>query len=340
MSESQQRHGLSELPAWRRLLLTGGVALALVMGQGGAVTAQDASPVATECDAPELPPGTPTPMMEGSPEAMPEMEEGMGTPEASAAGDAELPEGTAADDATAAEIMAAVENYVACYQSGDFAAVHALETENYLLENYGSANPYDAIASDESEGAPFTVQLVSISNPMTYEDGRVSADVEIILNDHWFWHIRQFYADGGDYWLLDQEITLKPEPEGDTAVVGVALGSPDNEYSLVPNTSSVLENEVIIFHAVNGGAELHELIVAQLPEGADPMGLLDGSVAFEDVKFIGAVWDIAPGEEADLALVNLPPGTYHLLCFYPTPEGVPHLAEGMVAVFTVNPLTT
>src|SRR3954470_19636036 len=99
MSESQQRHGLSNLPGLGRLLAASGVALALVVAQGGAISAQDASPVATECVAPALPPGTPTPSMEGSPEAMGGME-GM---EATPAAEPTTPEGTPADEATAAE---------------------------------------------------------------------------------------------------------------------------------------------------------------------------------------------------------------------------------------------
>ena len=340
MSKSQQRHGLSELPALRRMLIVSGVALAVVVGQGSAVYAQDASPVATECVAPELPPGTPTPMMEGSPEAMPEMEGIEGTPPAAASPEAEatMPEGTPADEATAAEITAAVENYLACLNSGDPTKIHALETANYLLSEFGSSNPYDVIASDEGS-PPLTIEVVSISNQMTYSDGRVSADVEAVVNDHWYVNVREILAQDGDYWKVDQEIFMSAEPEGDTAVVGVALGAPDNECSIVPNTASVLETEVLIFHAVNGGVEAHELLVLQLPEGTDPMGLLDGSVAFEDVTFIGGVFGIAPGDSQDLALVNLEPGTYTLICFFPSPEGASHAELGMVATFTVDPLT-
>lgn len=340
MSESQQRHGLSELPAARRVIAAAGVAFALVIGQGGSISAQDASPTPIECVAPALPPGTPTPMEEGSPEAMPAMEP-EGTPpaaEGTPSAEPTAPVGTPADDATAAEITAAIENYAACTNTGDFAKIHALETANYLMTNYGSGNPYDAIASDEG-GPPTMVELVSVSNQMTYDDGRVSADVEVLVNEHWFLHETMLLAQEDGTWKLDEEITLKPEPEGDTAVVGVALGSADNEYSITPNAPSVLQSEVLIFHATNGGAEAHELIVLQLPEGADPAGLLDGSLGFDQVNFIGGVFDLAPGESQDLALVNLEPGTYTLICFFPSPEGAPHAALGMVATFTVDPLT-
>ena len=76
-------------------------------------------------------------------------------------------------------------------------------------------------------------------------------------------------------------------------------------------------------------------IVLQLPDGADPLGLLDGSVAFEDVTFLGGVFDIAPGGSADLTFLNLPVGTYTMICFFPSPDGAPHAAHGMVQQFNI-----
>jgi len=317
-----------------RVLAVGIAVLALLAGgfvQSAAVRAQDASPTPVECDAPELPPGTPTPQMEGSPAAL------EGSPVAVSEETAEAtPEaGTPADEATAAEITAAVENYVACFDSGDPAKYVALETENYWEENYGSGNPYDAVAS-ESEGPSFTAELVSISNPMTYSDGRVSAEIEVVLGGHWYVHEIMYFVQDGEYWKLDQEVELAPEPEGDTAVVGVQLGSPEDEYTIIPNATSATQSPVLIFHATNAGQEAHELLVLRLPEGADPMGLLDGSVPFEQVEFIGAVFDIQPGGSQDLALVNLDPGDYTLICFVPSPDGTPHAALGMVTTFTVD----
>jgi uncharacterized cupredoxin-like copper-binding protein len=186
------------------------------------------------------------------------------------------------------------------------------------------------------QGAPFTANVLSVENEMTYPDGRVSADVEVILGDHWFQHLRMFFVQDAGYWKLDQEVILRPEPEGDTAVVGVALGAPDNEYAIAPNTSSVVAMPVLIFQATNGGQEVHELVVLQLPEGADPMGLVDGSISFDQVKFIGAVDNIAPGETKPLALVNLPPGVYTLACFLSAPDGKTHFEHGMYTQFEVT----
>jgi uncharacterized cupredoxin-like copper-binding protein len=332
MSKRPSQPGVRGPVALVRWLTVGCAVLALLAGgfvRGTAVRAQEASPTPAVCDAPALPPGTPTPQMEGSPVAeMPSAEE--------AAPAASPQAGTPADEATTAAVTAAVNNYAACFNSGDPAKYVALETENYLLANYGSANPYDAIAS-ESGGPRFTAELVSISNPMTYADGRVSADVEVILGGHWFQHETMYFVQDGAYWKLDEEVILTPEPAGDTAVVGVALGSPDNEYSITPNTDSVTQSPVLIFHATNGGQEAHELVVLKLPDGADPMGLFDGSLGFDQVQFLGGVFDLAPGESQDLALVNLDPGEYTLICFFTAPDGKSHAEHGMVTTFTVNP---
>src|SRR5215217_9470028 len=130
MSRRPRQRGVRGPVVVARVLAVGIAVLALLAGgfvQSAAVRAQDASPTPVECDAPELPPGTPTPQMEGSPAAL------EGSPVAVSEETAEAtPEaGTPADEATAAEIAAAVENYVACFDSGDPAKYVALETENY-----------------------------------------------------------------------------------------------------------------------------------------------------------------------------------------------------------------
>ena len=56
---------------------------------------------------------------------------------------------------------------------------------------------------------------------------------------HMFQHEIMYFVKDGGYWKLDEEVILTPEPQGDTAVVGVQLGSPDNEYTIIPNADSV-----------------------------------------------------------------------------------------------------
>jgi hypothetical protein len=337
---------------WRTLAALAILATLVIAGSATA-TAQDASPMASpaaaECVSPGLPPGTPTPHEEeemASPVASPAPAE-MASPEAIEIPEASpLPEGQPADEATAAAIIAAIENYAACYNegqaSGDPSLYVALETANFWAFA-GFTNPYDRVA-DEMESPFKTATLVSVGNPMTYDDGRVSADIEVVLGDHFFVHQREFLVQDGDVWKLDGEATLKPEPEAESVSVnGVQIVETTDEatgevtYEFVSTVASFdwQPAEALIINVSNLGVELHEALVLQLPEGADPLGLLDGSVPFEDVTFYGGVFGIQPGETQDIALLNLPPGTYTLICFIPGPDGTPHAANGMVVNFNI-----
>ena len=316
------------------------VVLAVVGMTAGVASAQDATPTATECVSPGV-------AMEdmASPEAMedmasPEAMEEMTAPEATP-----LPEGQPADEGTSAAITATLENYVACFnagaESGDPGLYVGLESENYIASQ-GFSSPQERVESEM--GSDFTAELLSVSNPLTYDDGRVSADIAIVLNGHWYQELRSFLVQSGDIWLYDAESTLKPNPQ-DAATISVngisitevtdeATGQITYAFEFLGSTT-IIQTEALIFNITNNGEELHEAVVVRLPEGADPMGLLDESVSFEDVEFFGGVFDIMPGETQDLALLNMEPGVYTMLCFYPGPSGMPHAAEGMIGQFEI-----
>ena len=102
--------------------------------------------------------------------------------------------------------------------------------------------------------------------------------------------------------------------------------------------TSVVATDVLILQAINTATnkEPHELVVVKLPEGMDPMAVLDPATDFSKIEFIGQVSVPIPGESVDMTLVNLPPGKYELLCFFPGPDGSPHAAHGMMASFEVT----
>jgi hypothetical protein len=329
------------------------LALGLFTSAGLApVSAQDAtpaaSPAAVTCVSPGLPPGTPTPMDDmgsmdmGTPVG--ETDE-MGSPIAVEEAE-EVVSGTEADEATAATIVAAVENYVACYNegqtTGDPALYVGLESSGYLASQ-GYANPYDRVA-DETGAPPRPAALLAIDNAMVWDDGRVSADVQLLLGDHWYNHWRIFLADEGDAWLYDQEAPLPPTPDVDfVAVNGINITETTDEasgeityaFQSFSGSWDFAASDAIVFNITNSGVEPHEAIVVQLPEGADPMGLLDESVAFEDVTFYGVAAPILPGGSADLTFLDLPVGAYTMICFFPGPDGSPHAAHGMVQQFNI-----
>jgi uncharacterized cupredoxin-like copper-binding protein len=336
MSMSRRRRAPSRWPALSRLLIAGFAALALLgggLGRGAPVYAQDASPEASPvtgpCDAPALPPGTPTPRVEGSPVA-----EMPGAEEAAPAASPEA--GTPADEATTQTAVAAVQNIVNCLNSGNYEGVAALFTPNMVRQIAGTTNPYDVL--DALQGLVF--RDFQTDGVATYADGRLSIEVTYLETEYQYVHERWWLVQDGDYWKLDGYDTLTPEPAGDTAVVGVALGSPDNEYSITPNTDSVTQSPVLIFHATNAGKEAHMLAVLKLPAGATIDQVMQDESLQQQTEFIGSIDYLAPGEAQDLALVNLPPGAYTLICFFPAPDGKTHAEHGMVTTFTVNPASS
>jgi len=323
------------MPArWKTVACAVAALLTVGFGSFGSVAAQDASPVAmAECDAPDLAPGAPTDPG-ASPVAMEEMD--MAEEATPVAEEVEEDAGTPAEGAVADEILAAANNLAACVNGGDMEGAVALMTSNFLMETFGITNPYDAV--EFMTGTTFGD--FSASNPRTYEDGSVSVDATYMGSQYQLTGETWTFVDGGDYWMVDSLDGFTPEFDGDSAIVGVNLTEVTDDagaitYGIEPNTPSVAQPEVLVFHAINAGIMDHELVVLQLPEGADPAGLMDGSIAESDVVFMGQI-TVAAGEQGDMVLVGLPAGMYTLVCFFPDEQGVPHFVNGMVAQFEVT----
>ncbi len=98
------------------------------------------------------------------------------------------------------------------------------------------------------------------------------------------------------------------------------------------------------FNLVNEGTEAHHVQLFQLGEGTtmDDVGAAlatgDPGQLLQIGAFVGGTGVADPGSEsvAD-ALIGLEEGTYVMLCFVEGPDGLPHLALGMVQPFEVGP---
>ena len=327
----EDRRRVTHLNGWKAL--AGSLVAVMTLGLSPVgVTAQDASPMASpvvfgECVAPDLPPGTPTPMDMGSPvvEEVPDIASPVAVEPVE---EAEAPVGTTAEGAEAEEIIGAMENIVSCLNSGNYEGTVALMTTNFMMSEFGTGNPHDVVMFLEG----FSFQVQSIDNPMTYDDGRVSVDFQYQETPYSVSAERWFFVDEDGTRKLDSVSFITPDIDVESStIVGVALGeNEDGTYFITPNTSTVVQSEAIIFHGRNDGAMPHEIVALRLPEGVDPMGLLDGSVSEEDVEFYGVIF-LQPGEEGDLTLLNVEPGTLTLVCFIPGPDGAPHAAHGMIS---------
>ncbi len=151
--------------------------------------------------------------------------------------------------------------------------------------------------------------------------------------------------------------TVQPfEVVGDAATPGA---TPEAEGPVVDGTVRLIDfnfefPESIaagrqVWAVTNIGEEPHELLLARSPqpvtaeqvmelmagesEEATPTG---GGPSFGDFEPVGGIGWLSPGETA-WTEVDLEAGTYVALCFVFDPEsGLPHVAMGMVAVFTVG----
>jgi hypothetical protein len=295
----------------------------LAFGGGSIVRAQDATPAAS-------PAGDCTPNA-GISEATP----AAATPEASPVA-AEAPVGTPADDATTAEVQAFIANIQACI--GDEAALQTLITPNLALTLGGYASIEEAAADGFLTDLPFGD--ADVSHIQSYDDGSVSANMQYMQSEYQLVSEKWMIIDVDGEWKLNAitEGDL-PDLDGDQAAVGVnLLENGDGTYSIAPNAESVVATDILILQGINPdtNSEAHELVVIKLPEGADPMGLFDGTVSQDDIEFIGAVTAGEPGSSADMYLLGLPAGKYTLLCFFPSADGSPHAAHGMMAPFEVT----
>jgi hypothetical protein len=90
----------------------------------------------------------------------------------------------------------------------------------------------------------------------------------------------------------------------------------------------------------NEGAEPHHAQLARLKPGVTEEQLMarlrEGpEAALPLLSFSGGPAAIPPAGAQEVTL-ELPPGDYVMLCFVPSPDGVPHLAKGMIKPFRVT----
>lgn len=313
-------------------------ALALLISLAVPAAAQtgtpEASPAAMACDAPALPPGTPTAMEDM---AMGGMD--MGTPEGDATPEGQdagmmppasptVPDGTPADEETSARVIAAIENVINCYNSGNLLGVAALFTPAGLEAEFGISNPYDI----ELVGGGPPLVIDSISDVQVHDDGRLSAELVASFGGAQLSRERWILVESGDYLLVDETPDLPVEaPEGAVTIDAVML---DFEFEL--SESTVPADQPLVFKVTNEGEYPHELVIIQLPEGATVDQVLDGTVGFEEIAFFGATYSESGQPAPDLVLTGLPAGTYTVVCIVDVPDGIPHVARGMIAELTAE----
>jgi uncharacterized cupredoxin-like copper-binding protein len=292
--------------------------------------------MAGPCVAPELPPGTPTSMEEGTPAAAMEATPGSGEDEGAAV-EEEAPAGTPADPTAAGEAEAALENLFNCINGGDYLAAAALMTDNFIQNLLEVPTPYDVPATFEGVQP---VDLRSVSNAQTYADGRISVDAVytgLFNGPGALGSARWFFVEEDGTHKLDHYQDV-PLPEGvlsDATVIDVQMV----DFAFALSEYTVPANTPVIFRTTNnsGTGTPHVNIVLTYQEGTTAEGLIEGEVNIEEAStgFYGAIF-LEPGQSGDLAFESLAPGTYFLVCDVETEDGTPHYELGMVSQVTVE----
>ena len=148
--------------------------------------------------------------------------------------------------------------------------------------------------------------------------------------------VRQSMVKQDGVWKIDGEERLSPGIQSGTTTVDLQI----DECTLVSESNAVTSANVA-FRVENVGKRPHHFMLNRVPEGLDLMLLLHGDGSphegIEDVAFVDS---LEPGEQINVAFTKpLAPGRYVLLCFRPNlddPQGLPHIAAGIVAEFTVH----
>ncbi|MDF2969503.1 MAG: hypothetical protein K0Q93_3281 [Nocardioidaceae bacterium] len=146
------------------------------------------------------------------------------------------------------------------------------------------------------------------------------------------------------------------EVVGDAATPGA---TPEAERSVVDGTVRLFDFNFEfpdtvaagrqLWEVTNTGEQPHELLLARSPEPVTAEQVMElmageseeatptgGGPSFANFEPVGGIGWLSPGLTA-LTEIDLEPGTYVALCFVFDPEtGLPHVALGMVAVFTVG----
>ncbi|HEX2282472.1 MAG TPA: hypothetical protein VHG52_12005 [Thermomicrobiales bacterium] len=239
------------------------------------------------------------------------------------------------------ELTAVAESLAACLSTGDAETVTELAAERYLGQLFGSSVPFsrDEYVAIASELTPVPTRIVSLEEVTLADDDRAMALVTQVVGNQ----------------LLRAEWTFEPAPSGERRAgesrwrlagerqqpVPAPPGAEPIDVEIGERSFTLDEPTVtgpdVVLNGSNVSDEDHEMLVLRLASGYTTADLLraSGPDLPQEVTFIGAA-TVTAGDERNLVLVDLEPGTYTLVCLFPDPDGIPHLAQGMEASFTVE----
>ncbi len=251
-----------------------------------------------------------------------------------------------ASDEIVSEVEAVAVSLAACISSGNTVAVAELTSAEYRGDLYGggerlSVEEYEEIVA---EGPLVPTRIISVENVLVNGIQTVRADVTVVrgnqmLLEQWTFLYRDITATNGTpvpagqgAWRAHRISPLGTPDVGDAESLAATL----TEYVITLDETRVPAPAVVI-NGQNDGNEAHEMLVLKLESGAQVSDLLrsvDGTIP-GGISVIGQL-TLLPGETGSIALVDLNPGSYAIVCLLPDSAGVPHLSYGQQTTFTVT----
>ncbi len=239
------------------------------------------------------------------------------------------------------ELTVVSESLAACLTAGDEEAVTHLAGERYLGQLFGSSVPlsredYLAISAELS---PVPTRIVSLEDVERLNDNQAKAIVTQAVGNQLQraeWTFEQTPRDerqaGSNGWILAFERQISVDAPAGAASIAVEIR--DVSFDLEPAT---VKGPDVVLRGTNVASEDHEMLVIKMADGFTTADFLreSGPDLPDAVTFIGEV-PVRSGREQDLVLVDLDPGVYTIVCLFLDAEGIPFLADGMEANFTVT----
>lgn len=316
-------------------------------------TWQSPDDIATEEAAAETPEPTAEPTVEPTPSASPVSDaspvaEGA-TPVASPVADtatpetevAETPEPTAEPtpipDPLAQELEQAATSITECLDEQNTTIFVSITSDEYRGQLVGSAEPLSpenwTLLAPTFPTADY--EIVEVTDVEAVDETNATATVTYRIANQLrtsTWTFAQDEIEGGTAWRLEGEEAQATAVPDDATAIEITIA--DNTYDL---STAESESGAVAFTIGNEDEEDHEALVLRYDSGVESSDLLQapGPSLPDGVALVGQVTVLA-GEEGELVLVDLPAGTYHIVCLLPNADGVPHLADGMEATFTVE----
>ena len=241
----------------------------------------------------------------------------------------------AAVDSLTADIMHTTEQLAACLSDNNAAAVVQLASERYLGQLFGSSVPLsvdDFLSISQSISAT-PVRIVSVEDISRSAEDRVTATVTQVVG-HQLIEATWTFKPGSARtpWMLDSEQRRPPTAPSGADAIDVEIG--DLSFAVEP---AMVSGPDVVLRGDNTDSIDHEMLVLKLDAGFTTQDILraTGPDLPPQAAYIGEV-PVRTGQQQDLVLVDLEAGQYTIVCLFPDSEGIPHLAQGMAATFTVE----